>query len=269
MADIQLRCAQCGKEITLSEFASTEALTCPACGFAMTIPERSDGAAPLKIRTMDQESQTTLSGQEMDRDVLARAVAGRETESVLSELHKARTAVKKSTSLWLFIALLIAGGGLLGWQYAIAKDIGPDALVRWYATGRSVVMGVAAVLVLLIASYDSPLQGALCLLLPFYILYYAVVRIEYNLVRGLFLGVCVALVGEVRLVPDRSLLRAAQGGFDSFIASVNKQIQRAGEPPGMPPKRRRGRGTKKPKSWAPRPAHRVGASRGRALPRSW
>jgi DNA-directed RNA polymerase subunit RPC12/RpoP len=252
MADIQLRCAQCGKEITVSEFASAEALTCPACGQALALPERSK-PAPLTIRPMSRESKTALTGGEMDLDVLARAVAGKETESVLGEVHKARTAVKKSTTIWLFIALLIVGGGLVGWQYALAEDIGPGALSQWYATVRSAVAGLGALLVLLVAFYESPWQGLFCLLLPFYILYYAVVRMEYNLVRGIFLGVCVALVAEVRLVPDRSLLLAAQGGFNGFVATANKQIQRAGEPPGMPPKRRRGRHAK-PKSCVPRPA---------------
>jgi len=248
VADIQLKCAQCGKEITVSEFVSTEALTCPACGAALSMPERKAEAVPLKIRLQERESRTALTGHEMDVDVLARAVAAKETDSVMGEVHKARTQVKKSTGIWLWIILLLVGGGLVGWQHAVAEGIGPAGLADSYGMARAGIAGLAAVLVLAVAFYESWVQGVLCLLLPFYILYYTIVRMEFNTVRGLFLGVCVAIAVEVRLLPDQSLLLAAQGRFDQFVTAVNQKIKRAGEPPSMPPSRRRGRHAK-PKSF--------------------
>jgi len=253
VADIKLQCKQCGKELTVSEFATAESLTCAACGAAMTMPERSGEAVPLKLRLQEQESKTALTGQEMDVDVLARAVAARESESVLSGVHKSHTAVKKSTTIWLWLAMLIVGGGLVGWQYAVAKGMGPGEVTAWYETGRSLTTGLSVLLVLVVAFYDGPLQGVLSLLLPFYILYYAIVRMEFNLLRGFFLGVCVALVVEARVLPSRSLLLSAQGGFEELVGKVSHLIQRAGEPPGMPPKRKRGRSAK-PKTLAPPPS---------------
>ena len=214
------------------------------------MPERVQESEPLKIRLQERESKTGLTGKEMDVDVLARAVAARETDSVLGEVHKARTQVKKSTGIWLWLILLLVGGGLVGWQYAVAEGVGPAWLADGYGMARAVVAGLAAVLVLVVAFYEGWVQGVLCLLLPFYILYYAIVRMEFNMVRGLFLGVCVAIAVEVRLLPDESLLLSAQGRFDQFVASVNQKIKRAGEPPNMPPSRRRGRHAK-PKSAAP------------------
>lgn len=249
MADIQLKCAQCGKETTVSEFASVESLACPACGAALSLPERGAETAALKIRLQERESKTGLTGQEMDVDVLARAVAAKETDSVLGEVHKARTQLQKSTGLWLWVVLLLVGGGLIGWQYAVAEGLGPDWLTDSYPVVRSVVSGLATVIVLVVAFYEGWVQGVLCLLLPFYILYYSIVRMEFNLVRGLFLGVCVALVVEVKILPKQSLMIAAQGGFERMIVNVNRLIQRAGEPPNMPPSRKRGRS--KPKSFAP------------------
>ncbi|MBP7829069.1 MAG: hypothetical protein KA248_04045 [Kiritimatiellae bacterium] len=251
MADIQLKCAQCGKETAVSEFVSVEALTCPACGAALCMPERKEEAAPLKIRLQERESKTGLTGREMDVDVLARAVAAKETDSVLGEVHKARTQVRKSTGLWLWVILLLVGGGLVGWQHAVAEGLGPEWLADGYPVVRSVVSGLAMVTVLVVAFYESWVQGVLCLLLPFYILYYSIVRMEFNLVRGLFLGVCVALAAEVKILPKQSLLIAAQGGFEQMIVNVNQLIQRAGEPPNMPPSRKRGRS--KPKSFMPLP----------------
>ena len=124
---------------------------------------------------------------------------------------------------------------------------GPGAVTEWYEKGRSLAVGLSMLLVLIVAFYDGTLQGVLSLLLPFYILYYAIVRMEFNLIRGIFLGVCVALVFEVHVLPTRSLLLATQGGFERMITRVNELIQRAGEPPGMPPRRKRGRGSKPPK----------------------
>ncbi|MBU1908831.1 MAG: hypothetical protein KJ726_02160 [Verrucomicrobia bacterium] len=250
MADIEIRCAQCGKEIVVSEFASAESLICPACGQPMALPERHEPAT-LTMRTMDRKSKTGLTGAEMDMDVLARAVAAKETESVLGEVHKARTAIKKSTTLWLFIVLLIVGGGLVGWQYAVAKHLGPGALAEWYVIGRSAVVGLSTLLVLIVAFYEHPWQGVFCLLLPFYILYYVIVRMEYNLLRGMYLGVCVAIAAEAYLVPDRSLMLQAQARFNQFTEKGSRLIQRAGEPPGMPPSRRKTRSGKKLKLGAP------------------
>lgn len=233
MADISVQCSECGRATVVSEFAAPETLRCPGCGRPLPLPPPKT-SSELTLRPSEERSKKTLSGTVLDNNLLARAVAARETESVLAEVHKARTPVKKMSGFGLWLALLVVGGGLVGWQYAVARDLGPEFLRRGYVTGRNLLATFSALPVLVVAFYDGLTQGLLCLLLPFYIVYYVVVRMEFNVLRGMFLGLCVGLAVETRLLPQQSLLAAAQSGFDNFVISVTRLIHRAGEPPDLP-----------------------------------
>lgn len=233
MADVKLTCAQCGREVTVSEYADPASLVCSGCRTPLTLPER-EKEAPLKVRRLPRTSSTALSGNELAIDVRARARAGQELASVLRDVHKVRTKVKKTRALWTWLMLLTLAAALAGWQYAVAHELGPKELIRWYVPGRNLLAGLVFLGVLVVAFRDGPLQGILCLLVPFYVLYYVLVRMEYPLLRGAALAIGIGLASEVYFVPNHSLATAAQRGTDQFIKTVGRLIQRAGEPPGLP-----------------------------------
>jgi len=258
MADLTLTCSKCQAQTVVSEYAEPGAAICSACGTPLEMPAKKEESG-LRIRRMDPASQTSLTGEQMAIDLATRAQAGAQTEDVLREVHKARTKVQAVSPAWFWLVLLGLGGGWIGWLYSLAHGSAPE-LPFSYETARSVMTAIGWLAVLVVAFQESGGQGMLCLLLPFYILYYAFVRMEYHLLRGWFLAICLALVAEVYFIPDRSALNAAQTATNDFIAKVGGLIHRASDAPSAPPPSKLTRkGVTRPKKNEPfKPTRRPG-----------
>ncbi|MFH0879395.1 MAG: hypothetical protein V2A34_06750 [Lentisphaerota bacterium] len=239
MADIKVKCAGCGTEFDVSEFASAETLMCPNCTRHVDKPEVDHGIK-LKVKKHRHGERATLAGEPNLSDVIKDAAVGPSDTpaSTIYDVHKIRSQVKKGTGLWGLLVFVVLGGLLVGAQYYL-KDY-PQYLTHYLWT-RTSILALVWLLVLVMAFEDSYLQGFLCLLLPFYIVYYSFARLELQLLRGAFAAVVLMLGMELYYVKNDSMLVTAQINVNKYILNVGNLIQRASEPPDMPTSTRKKR----------------------------
>lgn len=232
MADITLKCPKCGKQNKVSEYAEPGSAICSSCQAALDIPV-SEKALRLSVRKISHHQRATLTGREpvTKDDVVTRDSKAQETAAVLGEVHKSRQKVKTPNFIWMLIPFLIVTAGLVGWQYMSKQHPGDPRWLHQFVLGRSIAYSLIYLLVLLSAFEDSVGQGALCLLLPPYTLYYVFVRLEAYWLRGCFFAMCVSIVAELYYVPKYAIFTIGQAYFDHFVDTVNGIVQRAGEPP--------------------------------------
>jgi len=234
MADILVKCGACGAEIKVSEYAAG-GVTCTSCGATLNLPSNSKTSARLQVRKIDSHQRATLTDRAPattaaeDRD---RARSAAKAEEVLEGVHKIRERVKKPRAIWGWLLFLLLGAALIGAQYVIKENA---QVAQYYPITRDVAAAIVSILVIVVAFQDGTGQGLLCLLLPFYILYYAFVRLDSYWIRGLFAAVYLALGTELYFMPSEARIVNLQKEMNQRIESVNKLMQRASEPPNMPP----------------------------------
>jgi transcription initiation factor TFIIIB Brf1 subunit/transcription initiation factor TFIIB len=232
VADIILKCPKCGKENKVSEYAVQGSVVCASCQAPLDIPA-AEKAMRLQVRKIAHHQRETLTGKESVTrdDVVTRESKAQETAGVLGEVHKARTKVKTPNFVWALIPFLVLTAGLLGAQYMIKFHPEQGGWMHKFVLGRSITYGLVYLLVLLAAFEDSVGQGALCLFIPPYTLYYVFVRLEAYWLRGCFFAMCLSVFAEVYFVPKQAIFTIGQAHFDNFVETVNNLVQRAGEPP--------------------------------------
>jgi hypothetical protein len=235
VSDIVLICPGCNKETRFSEYASEESMICPACGAAIKRPA-TEKSTRLKMRKVEHsEPADTLAGKgakptapDTAAQIAASASTVTQMRTVLGNVHKARTITKGPSALWAWVGFLLLAGLLAGWQYQFRGDQQMMGYYRWIRNG---VGGIFWLMVIISAYEDSITQGMLCLLLPFYIVYYVFVRLEMYWLRGAFAGVFVGVCAELYFIPNEALLTFAQGQMNVFIENVGNLIQRASDAP--------------------------------------
>ncbi|OQW95300.1 MAG: hypothetical protein BWK77_07730, partial [Verrucomicrobia bacterium A1] len=219
MADIVLICPGCNKETRFSEYAAEESTVCPTCGATIKRPA-TEKSTRLKIRRIEHsEQEARLSGKDAAKpsaqdnatQVAASASTVTQMRSVLGNVHKARTITKGPSVIWAWVGFLLLSGLLVGWQYQFKGD---RQLMGYYYWIRNGVGGIFWLMVMITAFEDTMTQGMLCLLLPFYIVYYVFVRLEMYWLRGVFAGVFVGICAEMYFIPNEALLTYAQGNLN-------------------------------------------------------
>lgn len=234
MADILVRCKKCGRESKVSEYAVSGEVRCAGCGTPLEFTVSSTQTARLKLKRSDTTSTDRPAGAGMKEGEGATATAQRTAPKldVLQDVHKARQTVKNPLAIWNWLSFVLLGAALVGAEYYVTV-INPGFL-QYYLMGRWGVWGFVCLLVLIVAFEDGTAQGLLCLFVPAYIVYYALVRLEYYWLRGLFMAVLVGIGMELYYLPERSAVVLLQREANAFIAGVSKQIERAGESPDVP-----------------------------------
>lgn len=234
MADIIIKCAACGKENKVSEYASAEALVCVGCHHPLQLPEPEKNPGRLKMRKIETHQAESLSGEVTDKtaDEKVRIESAAASAAVLGEVHKVRETVKRPHAFWSYLTFLIVCGTLVGLQYVMKQR--PD-LMQTYAWARLGFGVLGAVLLLIVAFQDSTIQGLLCLFVLPYTLYYAAVRLEIYWVQGIFMGVVVALCTELYFMPGQAFITHAQVETAKFVENVGQGISGLSEAPEVLP----------------------------------
>ena len=230
VADIVLKCAACGKENKVSEYASSEALVCASCHHALDIPAVETRSGRLHMRKLESQQAETLTGAA--RDDVAEKKIRRESSiasaAVLSNVHKARVKVKNPHAFWSYLTFLIVCGTLVGLQYMMKQR--PE-LMEAYEWARIGFSAIATVLLLVVAFQDSTFQGLLCIFVLPYAIYYAAVRLEVYWIQGFFMGVIVAICAELYFMPNQAFIMQAQINTELFITNVGQGIDNLSKKP--------------------------------------
>lgn len=227
MADIVLRCAACGKENKVSEYASAETLVCAACHHALEIPEPEKKVSKLQMRRIEGETLTGAAKSDAGEDKIRRASAVA-SAAILGDVHKARETVKRPHAFWSYLAFLIVCGSLVGLQYMLRQRPDLMATYEWVRIGFS---AIGVVLLLIVAFEDSTIQGLLCLFILPYAIYYAAIRLEVYWIQGIFMGVIAGLCTELYFMPSDAFLTKAQIQAQIFVTNVGQGIDKLSAKP--------------------------------------
>ena len=232
MADVILKCLECGKENKISEYASPETRICASCHHALQIPEQEKKSARLQMRRIENRQAETLTGGIADYvlDEKVRREFSHTAADVLSDIHKMRKKVKHPHAFWGYLTFLIASGILIGLQYQMKQH--PD-LIQTYELVRIGISAIGAILLLIAAFQDNTFQGLLCLFVLPYAIYYVAVRLESYWLRGILLGIIVALCAELYFIPSQAFAMRAQQNTAIFIENTSHFITKASGRPNI------------------------------------
>jgi hypothetical protein len=139
-----------------------------------------------------------------------------------TEADRARSP---SLVLGLVVLLLVGGAAVGGTWYVREHGEWRDVFLaaRWF------VLGVPALLVCLEAFQESAAQGMLCLLVPLYLVWYAITRVESYWRQALVLSALALLIAEYAWLRERSVITITSEVVHRFIEYVGASIRRAGE----------------------------------------
>lgn len=234
MADILVKCNACGTENKVSEYASSGAVVCASCGAQLNVPAGKT-ASRLQVRKIDAHQRSTLTDREpvtTATEDRTRARDAARSADVLQGVHRIREQVKKPQAVWGWLLFLVLACVLIGAQY-VMKDY-PE-IGKYYPLTRDISAVIVSLLVIFVAFQDGTGQGLLCFFVPFYILYYAFVRLDSYWIRGLFAAVYLALGTELYFMPSEARIVTLQNTLNERVDGVSGLMKRASEPPSMPP----------------------------------
>ena len=221
MADIQVKCQNCGAEITVSEFADISMVNCRTCG----------GKVRLQANQPEPQPAGKVAGEPPQPDRKMRLRPTAETSAASEQpsslglppgplpkpakrKHR-RFAVRHDMIAW---AIFVVVGGVMAWlRYGGALAPSLRGLLTEYAPFAVLALHIA---IILKAFKDSLFQGVLCLLVPFYSLYYLLMISEDFTLRAITFGL---LVG---LAQDSAIYYIKAGG--SAFSHVNGWILSGG-----------------------------------------
>ena len=219
MPDITVTCPDCGREYQISEYATIEGLACHTCGASLSRPHM-EAQQGLQLR---KETPYTVPAAAAPADAGGPVV---HPAPVVAVHHE---EVVKESPKWLpWFVLLVVAGIFIGFQYK-AEQFGTYTV--YYTWGRNILTLLAYASVVLVAFQDSLGPGALCLLLPPYMLVYAGSSVESGVLRGLLFGITLTLVAETFLFPEQSLFVAMGGNMSELIDTVDGLIVKASDSP--------------------------------------
>ena len=218
MADITITCPHCGVTSKVSEYASSP-VPCPACKRPVDKPIQ-QRSVELQIKAVAAEVQQPLSDVgEMHKDRYANVRERQEKRRRQSRMNR---HVEAALS-WL--AFILVAGLLVAWQHAGRSD---PRLLQAYLLVRWLAAGAIWVAVVLAAFADNKLQGILTLFVPAYIVYFALNRLDYFLLRSLFFAVLCALLVEFYLIPENTVLDIVSQYIASWIDCGHRWISKMG-----------------------------------------
>jgi hypothetical protein len=196
MADIKLKCAKCGKEIAVSEFARLDALLCQ-CGEALRKPESLQAeAAKPKHTTLTLKAQEQIANEfstPQDPTEWRFSQQTRKDESTQREPRNPHLLFS-----WLFF---IAMAGIMAYLRYAPNNLFPDGtrLLKEYGI---VVFAVLYVTVILSAFKDTIFQGLLCLI-PLYPFYYIIMISDDFYLRAAVSGAMVGVGWDSLLIINK------------------------------------------------------------------
>jgi hypothetical protein len=206
MPDVVIECPTCGKSITVSEFVDLTQLACRDCGTRFTA-EPADAPAGEHTPPVSVDP-TPARPAEPAPEAAPVVIAAR-----VSPKQRKRFRWSYQLKCWLVFVVVGAAAALLRYGAILGADT-VDFIMSY---------GWLAVLALhlhitLTAFRDSILSGLLCLLVPFYSLYYVFWSFEDYMFRAVFGGI---LVGTGADTLGLALEQAAKilPAMDDFFTS--------------------------------------------------
>ena len=219
MADIELKCAACGKHHVFSEYSDVDSRRCGQCG------------APLATATSAEEDPLSLNRAPPLRPKLGGWMYGGQSREIpeghailqgRAEHAEERMATQPKVGPVVRYAVLVAVALLMIIPQWLGR--GHEGMLAFYLNYRYVLIGIAVVLALYDALKDSVLQAIFCLIIPFYIIFYAFYRVDSYWRSGFVMGVLAGTVSESFLIASDSLFAALNREMMGVISYISRLI---------------------------------------------
>ncbi|MBT3295889.1 MAG: hypothetical protein HN383_11505 [Verrucomicrobia bacterium] len=174
MADVEVKCEECGAPVTLSEYAAMDTISCRGCGS----PLRSRAVSPTesvaeRLQLKKNEPPPPPEPGAVDAPPAEDEAAEGETWRFQRYIEDSRANIKdkpKNASLllsWLCFLILAAGMGYARYFNGVPADY--LEMIKTYGPYLALAIHF---FILLMAFKDTVFQGILCLLIPGYSVFY-------------------------------------------------------------------------------------------------
>jgi len=187
MADMTLKCAQCSKTLTVSEFVDTTAVSCPECGSKLQ-PATTGGIQPpveQKRTWKVAHRPETRQGPERPEETLAK-VGKKERKKDKEFKRSNRARGQRIGTGWLLFVLLGGITGALRWGGFMG-----DTYIEMLKSYGALLILVFYVVILFRAFEDSAFSGIVSLVFPPYSVYYLFAVSDDYVLRGVVAGTIV------------------------------------------------------------------------------
>lgn len=186
MADVRLKCAKCGKEVAVSEFARMDGLRC-SCGEALKKDDslQSEVAKPKRSALILKTQEQIEAAYGTPKDPGEWRLTQQANKNKGSERQPRNTRLLLS---WLVFVVL---AGVMGYLRYAPNNLFPDLthLLKQYGI---FAFGALYVTIILSALKDTVFQGLLCLI-PLYPFYYILMVSDDFFLRAVVCGVMVGI----------------------------------------------------------------------------
>jgi hypothetical protein len=225
MADVEVKCEECGAPVVLSEYAAMETISCRACG----APLRTRTSAPtdsvrerLKLRPQPPPPAQPPAAPPAKGKAKGASKAPPPEEEIWRlerYIGESRARIKdkpKSAGLllsWLCFMLLAAGMAYARYFGAVTPGL-VDAIKTY---GPYVTLAIHAI-IMLTAFKDSVFQGILCLLIPGYSFIYLFTVSDNFWMRAICGGLLVGVAYDSALY-YRDVAATVYNAVTRYIAS--------------------------------------------------
>lgn len=208
MADIKITCPQCGKTIIVSEFIDTDSLICHFCGEKLKKHESISTKTKLSIQTHP------IKEADIPADNIIRADETTPQIEKKKEKAKGKSIIIHSLVSWI---LFIIVGGIM-WKMRYGNGLTQSHMKMLAQYGPFIVIGFHSIIVVT-AWKVSVFQGILCLLVPFYSLYYLFIISDNFFMRAVVAGLLIG-VGEDSLLSFQKIIVQMFNYIDHWIRTV-------------------------------------------------
>jgi len=238
MPDIEITCSKCGNVVTVSEFADADGMVCHLCGEPLHKPQlMSLEPRPLTRRLKINWNQPlNTPADETSAPVETNPAPAGAVREEGARPRKIR--MSRPVGSWLLFLLL--GGFMYYWRYQVGLSDSQIEQVRFF--GPIIVLAFQ-VLISVRAFADSVFQGILCLIVPFYSLYYLLMVCDSYLLRAVVVAVLIGIgqdsaqvIGEQSKKTYAAVMGWIRSGGDSEVDKIVKQPKKPGSKTPVKPK---------------------------------
>lgn len=226
MADIEITCSNCSKTYSVSEFASGTYFKCPACETNNEKPQSATETEKKKPLTLQKREERTPVVTEEDymkaRDDNAWNVREQITDDIVQ--NKKRSIYNAGS--WILFLVIGLATGVMRYGHMLS----PEHLSATQKTSEIIqIYGPYLILafhiiILLKAFKDSVFQGILCLLVPFYSIYYIFMVSDDFYMRAVLGGLLIGL-GQDTGIHINQIAQSTINTVNSFIQTGGGSVR--------------------------------------------
>ena len=248
MADVKITCPNCGQENTFSEYVSDDVKVCFKCEASLadnvmahtsslkvkkTVeqPEATHDLSPVPVAQMKKEAPKKGKSKSKAMAPTQEWLKMHDKGNPLIDKQREQDAgVKiKGPSFIIGMFLFVLCTCLfVGFQYMAVQN---NQYMSIYLNARYVVIAIASLLILYEAWCDSHVKCILCIIVPMYIVFYALSHVDTFWRQGIFLAMLAMLGAEMYFLPEDAVFTIVSIFVNDRIKDVADALENAGAAP--------------------------------------